>query len=105
MATTPPRCPITQEPVKDPVIAPDYHIYERSAIEQWLRTNPTSPLTRQPMRLEDLQPIGKPSSITTPLLATTVSSSPPHNSQKMIIMVCPIIIGVIILIFVIRQLY
>ena len=22
-------CPITQEPIKDPVLAPDYHIYEQ----------------------------------------------------------------------------
>ena len=48
-------CPITQEPIKDPVFAPDFHTYERSALEQWLRTNPTSPMTRQPMRIEDLK--------------------------------------------------
>ena len=43
-------CPITLAPLRDlvnPVIASDGHVYEREAIVQWLRTNPTSPLTRQ----------------------------------------------------------
>ena len=38
-------CPITHEIMTDPVTTADGHAYERAAIEQWLRTNDTSPLT------------------------------------------------------------
>lgn len=38
-------CPITQEVLKDPVLAVDGHVYERAAIEQWFRWNSTSPMT------------------------------------------------------------
>jgi len=115
-------CPITQEPIKDPVFAPDFYTYERSALEQWLRTNPTSPMTRQPMRLEDLKKKELPEDpipwedATTPLLAppiiittTTVNTMTGQvqthrqaQQQKMILFVCPVVIGVIILIFLIR---
>jgi hypothetical protein len=115
-------CPITQEPIKDPVFAPDYHLYERSALEQWLRTNPTSPMTRQPMRIEDLKkkviqedPIPCDEDYTTPLLAPpiTITSTivaarqiqtprQAQQQQKMFLLVCPVVIGVIILIFLIR---
>ncbi len=49
-------CPITLLPMKDPVIAQDGHTYEREAIIHWLQTNPNSPLTRQPMRIDALKP-------------------------------------------------
>ena len=49
------RCPITQEMMTDPVVATDGYTYERSAITEWLKKNPTSPMTRQPIRLEDLK--------------------------------------------------
>ena len=57
MATPPEEflCPITLTLMHDPVIGPDGHSYERSAIVQWLRTNPHSPLTRQPMTASSLQ--------------------------------------------------
>ena len=48
-------CPITLTIMRDPVIGPDGHSYERSAIIQWLQTNPHSPLTRQPMTPQMLQ--------------------------------------------------
>eukprot|EP01103_Thecamoeba_quadrilineata_P011285 TRINITY_DN2661_c0_g2_i1.p1 TRINITY_DN2661_c0_g2~~TRINITY_DN2661_c0_g2_i1.p1 ORF type:complete len:1075 (+),score=177.70 TRINITY_DN2661_c0_g2_i1:81-3305(+) len=38
-------CPITNEPVVDPVITCDGYTYERSAIEKWLLTSDVSPLT------------------------------------------------------------
>jgi hypothetical protein len=50
------NCPITLQPMTEPVLAPDGHTYERNAIEGWLRQNGTSPQTRQPMRIEDLVP-------------------------------------------------
>jgi len=43
------KCPITLEIMRDPVILPDGHTYERVAVEAALRRNPVSPLTRQPM--------------------------------------------------------
>ena len=48
------RCPITHEIMHDPVLAPDTHNYERSAILQALHTNPISPMTRQPIRVDQL---------------------------------------------------
>ena len=42
-------CPITQELPVDPVIAEDSKVYERSAIEQWLDTKATSPVTNLAM--------------------------------------------------------
>jgi Mg-chelatase subunit ChlD len=49
-------CPITNGPMIDPVIGTDGHTYERSAIEEWLKQNQTSPITRQTMRLTELIP-------------------------------------------------
>ena len=40
-----PSCPITGEPIRDPVVAADGHTYERSAIARWLKTSDKSPLT------------------------------------------------------------
>jgi len=40
-------CPITQEIMREPVIAEDGHTYEKAAIENWLEKSPTSPMTRQ----------------------------------------------------------
>jgi serine/threonine protein kinase len=47
-------CPITLELFHDPVIAQDGHTYERQAIEDWIRVNHTSPLTRQPLSAQHL---------------------------------------------------
>ncbi len=49
-------CPITQERMRDPVIAADGHTYERAAIEQWLRQSATSPVSRAPMKAAALIP-------------------------------------------------
>ena len=38
-------CSITHEVMSDPVMAADGYAYERSAIERWLATKSTSPLT------------------------------------------------------------
>lgn len=42
-------CPIMCEMMEDPVIASDGHSYERAAIQQWLETHDTSPLTNLPL--------------------------------------------------------
>jgi hypothetical protein len=49
-------CPITSQIMKDPVVDPEGNSYERAAIEGWLRRNTTSPITRSPLRPEDLVP-------------------------------------------------
>merc|ERR1712137_1242117 len=40
-------CPITPDIYMEPVVAEDGHTYERSAIQQWLSTRTTSPLTNK----------------------------------------------------------
>jgi hypothetical protein len=42
-------CPITQDIMSEPVICSDGITYEKSAIQQWLQHNATSPVTRQPL--------------------------------------------------------
>ena len=49
-------CPITYEIMRDPVVDPDGYSYERSAIELWLRTDQTSPVTRNPLTASMLIP-------------------------------------------------
>ena len=39
------RCPITREVMRDPVVLADGHSYERDAIQLWLATHDTSPMT------------------------------------------------------------
>jgi len=48
-------CPRTRELFRDPVIAKDGHVYERQAITRWILEHGTSPLTRQPLQIKDLQ--------------------------------------------------
>lgn len=49
-------CPITQDIMVEPVICRDAITYEKSAIETWLATHTTSPVTRQPLYAYDLIP-------------------------------------------------
>jgi len=51
-----PVCPITQEPINDPVIDLDGNSYEKSAIIEWVRTHHTSPITRNNLQESDLTP-------------------------------------------------
>ena len=43
-------CPITHEPMEDPVVTVDGQTYERRAIEQWLERHNISPLTGEELR-------------------------------------------------------
>ena len=47
-------CPITGELMKEPVLGKDGHSYEKTEILRWLSQNSTSPITREPMREEDM---------------------------------------------------
>jgi hypothetical protein len=49
-------CPITLDVFRDPVIANDGHVYEREAITRWIFKRGTSPITREPLRVEELLP-------------------------------------------------
>ena len=42
-------CSITQELIRDPVMAEDGHLYEKESIVRWLATRSTSPRTNLPM--------------------------------------------------------
>merc|ERR1712071_256904 len=50
-------CPITQELLREPILAPDNRVYESEAIFSWLERHGTSPFTRQKMFRDDLQPL------------------------------------------------
>eukprot|EP00961_Rhodomonas_salina_P110464 1486543-Rhodomonas_salina.1 len=49
-------CSITNDLMKDPVIAADGHSYERAAIEKWLHKHDTSPLTGAQLSNNTLTP-------------------------------------------------
>ena len=51
-------CPITHEPMIDPVSAADGQTYERRAIEEWFKKDvvPISPLTGEPLKDTTLRP-------------------------------------------------
>ncbi|EFN51028.1 hypothetical protein CHLNCDRAFT_141504 [Chlorella variabilis] len=56
-------CPITQEPLQDPVVAADGNLYERAAIKAWIARQkaagqaPCSPLTNLPLEHLMLTPV------------------------------------------------
>lgn len=56
--TVPPTymCSITHEIMKDPVMDPEGNTYERTAIEEWIRRERKSPITRSPLQISDLVP-------------------------------------------------
>lgn len=49
-------CPITLGLIHVPVIDPEGYSYEKVAIENWIRCNGASPVTRQPIAIEELYP-------------------------------------------------
>lgn len=49
-------CPLTLALMQDPVVTPEGHSFERSAIETWLQQNSVSPITRTPLTSEMLAP-------------------------------------------------
>jgi len=49
-------CPITLGLIHVPVIDPEGNSYEKVAIEHWIHRNGASPVTRQPLAVEDLYP-------------------------------------------------
>lgn len=50
------KCIVSHDLMWDPVRAPDGYTYDRLPIEKWLAQRGVSPITRAPMRIEDLRP-------------------------------------------------
>jgi hypothetical protein len=50
-------CPITHEMMRDPVACAFGHVYERKAIECWLATHDTSPMTNEVLPSKVLKPL------------------------------------------------
>ena len=44
------------QPMRDPVTTADGHTFERAAIERWLRSHRTSPMTGAPLEHTKLAP-------------------------------------------------
>lgn len=49
-------CPITQELLREPVVAFDGHTYEKSSIEKWIKSRSISPMTGEEMKDKNLLP-------------------------------------------------
>ena len=49
-------CSITRDVMQNPVIDHEGNSYEKEAIEKWLSINSVSPVTRSPLRLDQLIP-------------------------------------------------
>jgi len=62
-----PCCPITGEPMRNPVVAADGHTYERKAIKRWLRESNRSPMTGATMPHKEV--------VTNYMLLSSLSSS------------------------------
>ncbi len=77
---TPATCPITLDPVVEPVrLLGEQVAYERAALERWVQDHGTSPLTRKSVRKDDIVPhvMTLPSVPPTPChFCNTVPSSP-----------------------------
>lgn len=50
------HCPISQEIMKNPVLAKDGHTYEKEVIMDWISRNSTSPFTREVLNMNELTP-------------------------------------------------
>ena len=78
------KCPITLEIMKDPVICSDGITYEKKSIEEWLRRNSISPITRQPITVRNLFPNIALRSLIQQGTITTVPNSIPYIPTKVI---------------------
>ena len=83
-----PHCPITGEPMRNPVVAADGHTYERTAIARWLKTSDKSPLTGSILPHKNLVPnymllssLSEVAVTTTSTVATTATAKPPPPSS------------------------
>jgi ankyrin repeat protein len=47
-------CPLTRKLINDPVVTCDGQLYERQAIEEWLKTNDINPVSKLPLKNKEL---------------------------------------------------
>ena len=73
-------CPITMEIFRDPVLAGDGRVYEREAITRWILEHGTSPFTREPLRIDQLQPDARLRQLASERRNSTVSYDAKNNS-------------------------
>ncbi|CAM4827426.1 unnamed protein product [Rotaria magnacalcarata] len=73
-------CPITLQLFRDPVIATDGHAYERVAIVKWIEKHGTSPMTREPLNVADLQSDEYLKQLASQRRTSTVSQMTQYNS-------------------------
>ncbi|KAJ1264847.1 hypothetical protein BS78_08G033200 [Paspalum vaginatum] len=100
-------CPISLQPMQDPVTAPTGITYDRRAIERWLAAgHATCPVTGQPLSLADLTPnhtlrrliqSWRPRPTSSP--ADVVTTEPPRQPealfQNLMLCSCPPPVGVL----------
>ena len=70
-------CPITLDIFVDPVRVSDGYVYERKAILNWFLANGTSPITREAIRLKELQRDHRLKKLAAQYRAATASSNVP----------------------------
>ena len=75
-----PICPITQEPMVEPVIDPEGNSYEKSAIMEWVSQHHDSPITRSQLNESDLAPNRALIELIEAMSKTTIAKS---NSNTM----------------------
>ena len=75
-------CPILMIPMEDPVIGSDGRTYERSAIEEALKRDPRSPLTREPMKASSLRANYALKSLIERYKGVTVVNIQPQKQQQ-----------------------
>jgi hypothetical protein len=78
-------CPITYQIFRDPVIAGDGHTYERAAIVRWIAEHGTSPLTRQPLNINELQADGYLKNLATQRRSSSTSSNYSINLDQSVL--------------------
>lgn len=92
-------CPITQCIMTNPYIAIDGYTYEYEAIKQWITDNRTSPITRQRMTIDNIQPNRLVKKIIERLSNNNTSNIVINNKfKKILYFVFPKIIKLLILI-------
>ena len=49
------HCPITLEPIREPVITPQGIVFEKQALIEWVKKTGTCPMTREKLTTRDIK--------------------------------------------------
>jgi Mg-chelatase subunit ChlD len=77
-------CPITGELMLEPVVDHEGNTYEKAAIIEWLRDHTTSPITRNPLSIDQISPNRALQSLIETVSSSSSSSSPAPSSPTSI---------------------